>query len=131
MKTIQPVSIWDNGADQNATVLNAYAADVTLNVYATFNYSLFGQTVDGDLSSCLRQGVLNMTGEAYQLWQSDSYAWEWVAEQLNLTITGDYIKPVPPEPTTTTTTSTEVPEPTTSTTTSSAPSTTSTTSTVK
>jgi hypothetical protein len=114
MKTIQPVSIWDNGTDQNATVLNTYAADVALNSYATFNYFLFSQTEDGNLGPCLRNGTLNMTGEAYQLWQSDDYAWDWVAAQLNLTITGEYIKPFPPEPTTTTT---EAPTTTTTTTT--------------
>lgn len=103
MKTIEPVSIWDNGADQDATVLNTYA-DVTLNTYAIFNYSLFSQTLDGNLGICLRSGTLTMSGEAYQLWQTDDYAWEWVASQLNLVITGDYIKPIPPEPTTTTTT---------------------------
>ena len=113
MKTIEPVSIWDNGTDQNATVLNTYA-DVTLNTYAIFNYSLFSQTLDGNLGICLRSGTLTMSGEAYQLWQTDDYAWEWVASQLNLVITGDYIKPIPPEPTTTTTT--EAPATTTTTT---------------
>jgi len=113
MKTIQPVSIWDNGVDQNATVFNTYASDVNLNNYATFNYYLFSETSDGNLGVCLRQGVLNMTGEAYAQWQTDDYAWEWTAGQLNLVITGEYVKPVPPEPTTTTTSTTEVPEPTT------------------
>jgi len=36
-----------------------------------------------------------MTGEAYAEWQSDVFAWDWIAEQLNLTITGDYVLPVP------------------------------------
>lgn len=99
MKTIEPVSIWDNGIDQNATVLNAFASDVALNSYAVFNYYLFVQSSDGNLGICLRSGTLNMTGEAYQLWQSDEYAWNWVASQLNLVITGDYIKPIPPDPT--------------------------------
>jgi len=40
-----------------------------------------------------------MDGEAYSQWEVDAYAWDWVAQQLNLTITGDYIPPVPPEPT--------------------------------
>jgi hypothetical protein len=44
------------------------------------------------------QGNLSMTGEAYADWSQDSYAWDYIAEQLNLTITGDYIPPVPPEP---------------------------------
>jgi hypothetical protein len=99
MKTIEPVSIWYDGADQNATVLNTYASDVNLDNSATFNYYLFSQTSDGNMSVCLRQGVLNMTGEAYTQWQTDNYAWDWVAGQLNLIITGDYVKPIPPEPT--------------------------------
>jgi hypothetical protein len=39
-----------------------------------------------------------MTGEAYVQWEVDSYAWDWVASELNLTITGDYVPPVPPAP---------------------------------
>ena len=44
-----------------------------------------------------------MTGEAYAQWEVDSYAWDWVAQQLNLTITEDYIPPVPTTTSTTTT----------------------------
>lgn len=98
MKTIEPVSIWNNGIDQNATVLNTYAADVNLNSYAEFNYFLFSQSLDGNINSQLRQGTLTMSGEAYALWETDDYAWDWVAGQLNLVITGDYIKPTPPQP---------------------------------
>jgi hypothetical protein len=43
------------------------------------------------------QGNLSMTGEAYAQWEVDSYAWDWVAAQLNLTITGDYVPPVTAE----------------------------------
>jgi len=32
----------------------------------------------------------------HKVWTVDNYAWDWVAEQLNLTITGDYVPPVPP-----------------------------------
>ena len=39
-----------------------------------------------------------MTGEAYTQWEVDSYAWDWVAAQLNLTIIGDYVPPVHPAP---------------------------------
>jgi hypothetical protein len=53
-------------------------------------------------------GNLTMTGEAYVQWTIDSYAWDWVAEQLNLTIIGDYVP--------TTTTTTEAPVETTTTT---------------
>lgn len=99
MKTIEAVSIWDNGTVQEAKVLNAYAVNVTLNTSATFWYGLFAETVDGNVSTQLAQGNLTMTGEAYTDWTVDNYAWDWIAEQLNLVITGEYVPPVPPEPT--------------------------------
>jgi hypothetical protein len=104
MKLINEVSIWDNGTTQEATILNAYAVNVTLNTSATFWYGLFSTNEDGSQGVQLTQGNLSMTGEAYADWTVDNYAWDWVAEQLNLTITGDYN---PPVPTTTTTTTTE------------------------
>jgi hypothetical protein len=112
MKTIEPVSIWDNGAVQEAKILNAYAVNVTLGTSATFYYQLFAETVDLAVGPQLAQGNLIMTGDAYTQWEVDSYAWDWIAQQLNLTITGDYN---PSVPTTTSTTTTE--SPTTSTTT--------------
>jgi len=105
MKTIEPVSIWDNGQIVEAKILNAYAVNVTLGTSATFYYQLLSETAEGYVGSQVAQGNLNMTGEAYTQWEIDSYAWDWVAQQLNLTITGDYIPPVP----TTTSTTTEVP----------------------
>lgn len=99
MKTIEAVSIWDNGQTQTATVLNAYAVNVSLNTSATFYYSLMAQTAEGNVSNQLAQGNLTMTGEAYTDWTVDNYAWDWIAEQLNLVITGEYVPPVPPGPT--------------------------------
>lgn len=98
MKTISPVSIWDNGIVQQATILNSYAVNVTLNTSANFWYGLFAANEDTSQGAQLAQGNLTMTGEAYADWSQDSYAWDWIAGQLNLTITGDYIPPVPPEP---------------------------------
>ena len=93
MKTIEPISIWDNGTVQEATVLNTYAVNVQLNNSATFWWGLFS-TVDGNIFNTLSQGNLSMSGEAYTQWTIDEYAWEYVATQLNLTITGDYVPPV-------------------------------------
>ena len=95
MKNIEAVSIWDNGTVQEATILNSYAVNVTLNTSATFWYGLFSTTVDGNQGAQLAQGNLTMTGEAYTQWTTDNYAWDWIAEQLNLTITGEYVPPVP------------------------------------
>jgi hypothetical protein len=98
MKKIEAVSIWDNGTVQQATILNAYAVNVTLNTSATFYYSLMSQTEEGMVGNQLAQGNLTMTGEAYTDWTVDNYAWDWIAEQLNLVITGEYVPPTPPEP---------------------------------
>jgi hypothetical protein len=98
MKTISPVSIWDNGQILEAKVLNTYAVNVTLGTSATFYYSLQTLNEDDTLGVQVAQGNLLMTGEAYTQWEVDSYAWDWVAAQLNLTITGDYVPPVPPTP---------------------------------
>ena len=113
MKTIQPVSIWDNGQNLQAKILNTYAVNVTLGTSATFYYCLSLEQEDGNVGIQVAQGNLNMTGEAYTQWEVDAYAWDWVAAQLNLTITGDYVPPVP----ITTTTTTETPVETTTTTT--------------
>jgi hypothetical protein len=99
MKTIEPVSIWDNGKTLSATILNAYAVNVTLGNSATFYYSLYSLDDNLKIQNMVAQGNLSMRGEAYTQWTMDDYAWDWVAQQLNLTITGDYIPPVPPEPT--------------------------------
>jgi len=92
MKTITPISIWDNGTVQEASVLNTYAVNVQLDNSATFWWGLFS-TVDGQIANQLSQGNLSMSGEAYTEWTIDSYAWDYIAEQLNLTITGDYVPP--------------------------------------
>ena len=93
MKTIESVSIWDNGTVQEAKILNAYCINDNLSTSGTFYYSILS-----DAQQQLAQGNLTMTGEDYQAWQTNEYAYDWVAGQLNLTITGDYVPPVPPAP---------------------------------
>jgi hypothetical protein len=95
MKQIESVSIWDNGQVKEAKILNSYAINVTLELSATFYYALFANNEDGSIGAQVAQGNLSMLGEDYQQWAQDNYAWDWVAEQLNLTIVGDYVPPVP------------------------------------
>jgi hypothetical protein len=89
MKTIEPVIFPLNLG--TATVLNAYCINDNLSTSATFYYALLS-----DSQSQLQQGNLTMTGEDYDGWATNDYAYNWVAEQLNLTITGDYVPPVSP-----------------------------------
>jgi hypothetical protein len=97
MKTIEAVSIWENGTTQTATILNAYAVNVRLNNSATFYYSLLSQKEDGKVDSQLAQGNLTMTSDDYAQWDADTFAWDWIASKLNITITGDYVATEPEE----------------------------------
>jgi hypothetical protein len=92
MKQIESIQIWDKGQNKEADILNAYAVNVTLGTSATFYYTLSNE------SEQLAQGNLTMSGDDYQEWNADDFAWGWIASQLNLTIIGDYVKPeVEPE----------------------------------
>jgi hypothetical protein len=43
----------------------------------------------------LSQGNLTMTGQDYADWQTNQYAYDWIATQIDVTIIGDYVPPVP------------------------------------
>jgi hypothetical protein len=96
MKTIESISIWDKGQTKEATILNAYGTNLQLNNSANFWYGLLSDNME-----VLASGNLTMSGQDYQEWNADEFAWDWIAAQLNLKITGDYVPPVPPavEPT--------------------------------
>ena len=81
MKTIQPVTVWIDGQNKQATILNAFAVNVTLNTSAKFVYQLI---VEGE--GVVATGNLTMEGEDYQGWDQDIFAWDWIANQLNLII---------------------------------------------
>jgi len=91
MKTIEPVVFPLNLG--TATILNAYCINDNLSTSATFYYTLLS-----DSQSQLQQGNLTMTGEDYDGWATNDYAYNWVATQIDVTITGDYVPPVPPQP---------------------------------
>lgn len=131
MKTITPVSVWFNGQEAQASVLNASCSLDNLVNLATFNYQLMQIITIDDLEYTVPvvNGQLSMSGADYDAWETNEYAYSWVATELNLTITGDYIRPVPT--TTTTTTESPVTTTTTSTTTEEPVSTTTTTSTTE
>lgn len=88
MKQIQPISIWDKGQTKQAHILNAFGDRLNLGLSATFYYTISNEQEQ------LASGNLTLEGEDYQLWDADTFAWDWIAEQLNLTIIGDYVPPV-------------------------------------
>jgi hypothetical protein len=102
MKTIEPVQVWYNGAETSATVLSAMVQNDNLQNIATFQYQLMAElTMSGSEYSYPMPVVTNyltITGQDYLDWDTNDYAYNWVATQLNLTITGEYVPPVPPAP---------------------------------
>ena len=89
MKTISPIQSWINGKSVTATIFNMYVIGGVLGSSASFYYSL----LDSDLAN-VAQGNLTMTGEDYVGWATNEYAYNWVATQIDVTITGDYVPPV-------------------------------------
>jgi hypothetical protein len=120
MKTITPVTVWYGGQEVQATILGAIAQNDNLVNSATFQYQLLKEvSMPGSLyvyPQPLVTNYLTMTGEAYDNWGNNDYAYDWIAEQLNLTITGPYVPPAPPIPPVPSTTSTTTEAPSTTTT---------------
>jgi len=85
MKQIQPVSIWYNGVMILATILNMNSIEDNLTNVATFYWQLFSTD-----NIQLANGNLTMTGFDYDAYSSspdsNSYAYQWGATQLNLTL---------------------------------------------
>ena len=102
MKQIQPITVWSNGQQLQADVLDSYVLNDNLSTQAIFYYDIGNQTDEPALRkiNALSSGQLVMTGQAYLDYETNNYAWDWIASQLNLTIIGDV--------TTTTTTTTVV-----------------------
>ena len=102
MKTIEPVDVWYNGANISATVLSAIVQNDNLQNTATFQYQLLAEVVmEGSSYTYLNSVVTNyltITGQDYLDWDTNDYAYNWIANQINLTITGNYIPPQPPSP---------------------------------
>jgi hypothetical protein len=92
MKLIEEVSIWDNGVNKKATILNAYVVNLILNKSATFYYELSAQNEDGLIVEILTEGNLLMIGQDYEEWVIDNDAWDYIAKSLNLVVIGDYVE---------------------------------------
>ena len=84
MKQIEPVVFPLNLG--TATILNAYCINDNLSNSATFYYALLTDT-----ESQLQQGNLTMTGQDYDNWATNDYAFNWVASEIDVTIIGDYV----------------------------------------
>jgi len=84
MKQIQPVVFPLNLG--TAVILSAYCINDNLSTSATFYYALLSDT-----QVQLSQGNLTMTSQDYADWTTNDYAYNWVAEQIDVTIIGNYV----------------------------------------
>lgn len=83
---IQPIQIWKNGSLKEAAWLNAYVVSDNLKDSATFYYSLSSVDAEGNPAESIAEGNLGMSGEDYEGWATNPYAWSWVAGKLGLTL---------------------------------------------
>ena len=85
MKEIEPISIWHNGQIITANVFSMTSTNDNLVNNATFYYNLYHND-----TIILAQGNLTMSGADYSTYSSspdsNSYAYQWGATQLNLTL---------------------------------------------
>lgn len=85
MKAIQPISIWANGVNSQATQLSLTIINDNLSTSATLYYQLLSE--DG---TQLAQGNLTIDGEEYQSWGEASdvnnEAYVIAAAKLGLTL---------------------------------------------
>ena len=91
MKKIQPITIWKNGEQIEASLLNATSQD-NLETSCTFYYQLL-KGGDGTESmpitygQSVAEGNISLNGENYLDWNgSNDFAYSYIAEKLNLTL---------------------------------------------
>ncbi len=91
MKKIEPVQVWKNGEQLEATLLNSTSQDNLLNS-CNFYYQLL---VGGDGTESMpimygipvAEGSLTLSGEDYLAWDgTNDAAYAYIAEKLNLTL---------------------------------------------
>lgn len=95
-KQIQPVNVWVNGEVKVAEWLSMRSINDDLETSATLYYELCENAQDENQNnskgSAVANGNLTMSGQDYQDWGNQSgtdintWAYNWAAQQLNLTI---------------------------------------------
>lgn len=90
MKKIEPIQIWQNGQQVEATYFAAVSQSDNLKDAASFQYTLYAGQDSPSVS--VASGGFAMGGEDYANWDgSNDYPYVWLAEKLNLTIVSDYV----------------------------------------
>jgi hypothetical protein len=89
MKPIQPLTIWLNGQNVIADILNISSAYDNILDTATFSWQLYSSLLDVS-PTLLINGNLTIQGQEYIDWNAsgdvNQAAYIWVSEQLNVTL---------------------------------------------
>ena len=95
-KQISPVTIWVNGQSKEAQYLQVTGINDNYESSATNYWQMFTMSVDAEgvesMGEAVAQGNLTIDGEEYVEWGDvpamsvNAWIYDWVAEQLNLTI---------------------------------------------
>jgi hypothetical protein len=89
MKTIQAISIWQNGTNKQGTILGVRSVLDNLKDTAEFQFGIYDSA-----ENLLFLSKITMSGQDYINWNNatdiNEQAYTWVASKLNLTITGPY-----------------------------------------
>jgi hypothetical protein len=94
MKRIESVTIWKNGEQLEATLLNAIIVNDNLETACTFYYQLLTggdgtEAMPISVGQSVAEGNISMSGEDYLGWDgSNDYAFSYIADKLNLIIVG-------------------------------------------
>jgi len=87
MKNISPVSIWKNGQNKTASILDAIIINDNLSSSCTFYWMLKEADQEEQAGQVLADGNTTMSGDDYDGWDgSNDYAFEYIAEQINVVI---------------------------------------------
>jgi hypothetical protein len=85
MKQIQPINSWYNGQSVQGSIFSLLSNSDNLTNEATFSYQIFTNN-----NEHVAGGILIMTGFDYDAYSSspdsNAYAYQWGATQLNLTL---------------------------------------------
>ena len=95
-KQISPINVWVNGTSKEAQYLQVTGINDNYESSATNYWQMFTMVVDAEgvesMGEAVAQGNLTIDGEEYVEWGDvpamsvNAWIYDWVAEQLNLTI---------------------------------------------
>jgi hypothetical protein len=94
MRKIEPVQIWKNGEQLEASLLQATIVRDNLESACTFYYQLLTggdgtEAMPITYGQSVAEGNISISGEDYLAWDGNNdYAFTYIAEKLNLIIVG-------------------------------------------